>query len=90
MYRTLFKESFNPLLTHGGCLQTSVAGTGFMSGDGVLPDVSLNADKIIPSVAPSLDREMGMRGNVACETIPITPFCISVPSCLKESHIFFS
>lgn len=59
MHRTLFKESLNPLLAHEGCLQTSVASTGFMSGEGVLPDAPLNADKIILSVAPSLGREMG-------------------------------
>lgn len=56
MHRTLFKESLNPLLTHRSCLQASVASTGFVS---VLPDVSLNADKIMLSVAQSLDREMG-------------------------------
>lgn len=29
-----------------------------MSGEGVLPDVSLNADKIMLGIAQSLDREM--------------------------------
>lgn len=35
-----------------------VASTDFMCGESVLPDASLNADKIVLSVAQSLDREM--------------------------------